>query len=151
MPPDAKLPSTPTRCGMALVASTSAESKKTVGKCNITHRFGGPRRARKKTFLLRVSWILAVSGRDKARRLTLTRAYACGAVNLSDSLSLSLVRRTYTRYADGNVTVPRFIRGSCHGIAAVPVTEAVAAIALSFNPRHPKTASPTPREGNSAR
>jgi len=68
-PPNAAPSSTPTRREMALVADTSAESKKTVGKCNITHRFGGPRRARKKTFLFRVPWAWAVCGRDETAYL----------------------------------------------------------------------------------
>lgn len=35
---------------MAVEASTSAESKKTAGKCNITHRFDGPASPKNFTF-----------------------------------------------------------------------------------------------------
>lgn len=114
-PPDVAPSSTPTRREMALVAGTSAESKKTVGKCNITHRFGGSRRARKNFPLPRSLGSSRVRSRRNraAPRLTLTRVYACGAVNISDS-----GRREYKREycADGNVTVPSVVRGgSCHG------------------------------------
>jgi len=64
----------PARRGMPLVAGTSAESKKTVAKCNVTHRFGGPRRARKK---LSFSAFQQGSGRvcdcDEGRALIVAR------------------------------------------------------------------------------
>lgn len=97
---------------MALVAGTSAESKKTVGKCNITHRFGGPRRAEKNLPLPRSSGPGRARSR-RSRRLTWTRAYACGAVRTSDPRRRPTHRVASRRWKRDWPSVIR--GGSCHG------------------------------------